>query len=98
MPSNAIYELVTSGKSVTAALEQNPTRAVADVACEVFPEKSRTSTSSGKLRTHDEYTEEDLNRAAECGKFPYRPSDLFLKVRHLWYSKPMQAHVTVDLP
>lgn len=25
-------------------------------------------------------TKEDLDRAERCGKFPYRPSDLFLKV------------------
>ena len=25
-------------------------------------------------------TKEDLDRAEQCGKFPYRPSDLFLKV------------------
>ncbi len=81
MPSDAIYQLVTSGKTVTAAMEQDPTKAVDDVAHEVFPEKARTATRSRKLRTHDEYTKEEIDRAEQCGKFPYRPSDLFLKVR-----------------
>ena len=80
MPSDATYQLVTSGKSVTAAMEQDPTQAVTEVAYQVFPEKARASIRSGDLRTHNEYTQEDLDRAAECGKFPYRPSDLFLKV------------------
>ncbi|KAI0801970.1 hypothetical protein BC629DRAFT_1591626 [Irpex lacteus] len=80
MPSDAIYQLVTSGKTVTAAMEQDPTKAVDDVAHEVFPEKARTATRSRKLRTHDEYTKEEIDRAEQCGKFPYRPSDLFLKI------------------
>jgi hypothetical protein len=32
-----------------------------------------------KAKGHDDYTHDDLDRAAKCGKFPYRPSDLFLK-------------------
>ncbi|KAF8573891.1 hypothetical protein K439DRAFT_1373981, partial [Ramaria rubella] len=28
----------------------------------------------------EDYTQEDLDRAAKCGRFPYRPSDLFLKM------------------
>lgn len=81
MPSDAIYQLVTSGKTVTAALEADPTKAIDQIAQQVFPEKPQTAKKSRKVRMHDEYTKEDLDRAAECGKFPYRPSDLFLKVR-----------------
>lgn len=68
-----------SGKTVTAAMEKDPTKRIDDVAHEVFPEKARTATRSKKPKTHDEYTKEDLDRAAQSGKFPYRPSDLFLK-------------------
>lgn len=89
MPSDAILALVTSGKTVTAALAQslsqnpNSTESIADVARRVFPEKPETSvkSKSRKVRTHGEYTQEDLDRAERCGRFPYRPSDLFLKVR-----------------
>lgn len=91
MPSDAIFELITSGKTVTAAMEKNPTRQIDEVAHEVFPEKPQTATKSTKLRTHDEYTKEDLDRAEQCGKFPYRPSDLFLKVSYL------SACTTLDL-
>ena len=61
-------------------MEQDPTQAPAEVARKVFPEKARTSTKSSKVRLHDDYTQEDLDRAAQCGKFPNRPSDLFLRV------------------
>ncbi|THG97953.1 hypothetical protein EW026_g4144 [Hermanssonia centrifuga] len=80
MPSEAIYKLVTSGKTVTAAMEQDPTQVIDDVAHNVFPEKAQKATKSKKVRTHDDFTEEDLNRAEQCAKFPYRPSDLFLKM------------------
>ena len=80
MPSDAIYELCTSGKSVTAAMQEDPNQVVADVARKVFPTRERTATRSTKVRLHDEYTQEDLDRAEQCGKFPYRPSDLFLRV------------------
>ncbi|KAF7800300.1 hypothetical protein EIP86_011548 [Pleurotus ostreatoroseus] len=81
MPSDPIFNLVQTGKTVTAALEQNPKQVIADVAKQVFPDRLRTgATRSSKPRTHDQYTKEDLDRAALCGKFPYRPSDLFLKV------------------
>ena len=83
MPSDTVYALCTSGKTVTAAMEQDPTQAPAEVARKVFPEKAQTSTRSSKVRTHDEYTEEDLERALKCGNFPKRPSDLFLRVRCL---------------
>lgn len=81
MSSQAIYDLTTSGKTVTAAMEDDPAQVVADASAKVFPDKPQTAKRSKKLRLHDEYTQELLDRAAQCGKFPYRPSDLFLKVR-----------------
>ena len=80
MPSEAIYQLATNPKTVTAAMEKNPTGRVLDVAYEVFSEKPQTATRSKKIRLSEDFTPEDLDRAEQCGKFPYRPSDLFLKV------------------
>ncbi|KAI0685630.1 hypothetical protein BC835DRAFT_1383153 [Cytidiella melzeri] len=80
MPSDAIYKLFTGGKTVTAAMEEDPKQAIDKVAEKVFPEKAKTATKSKHMRVHDSYTKEELDRAAECGKFPYRPSDLFLKM------------------
>lgn len=80
MSSQAIYDLTTSGKTVTAAMEDDPAQVVADASAKVFPDKPQTAKRSKKLRLHDEYTQELLDRAAQCGKFPYRPSDLFLKM------------------
>lgn len=83
MPSDTIYQLATTNKTVTAAMEQDPSARILDVAYKVFTEKPQVAKRSKKLRTHDEFTPEELDRAAQCGKFPYRPSDLFLKVRAL---------------
>ena len=80
MPSDAIYHLCTSGNTVTAAMEADPSQPPSHAARTVFPEKARTATRSKTPRTHGEYTKEDLDRAAACGRFPDRPSDLFLKV------------------
>ena len=82
MPAQAIYELCTSNKTVTAAMEKEPTAVVLDVARKVFPEKPQTAVASRskKVRLHDDYTEEDLEKAEKCGKFPYKPSPLFLRV------------------
>ena len=33
----------------------------------------------GGAKNHEDYTQDDLDHAAKCGKFPYRPSDLLLK-------------------
>lgn len=78
---DATYKLITSGKTVTAAVEQDLTQAIDDMARNAFPqpEDSETPYRSSRLRTYDGYTQEDLGRAAQCGNFPYRPSDLFLK-------------------
>ena len=80
MPSEVIYQLATTDKTVTAAMEKDPTARILDVAYKVFPEKLQTAKRSRKLRTSEEFTQEDLDRAEQCGRFPYRPSDLFLKV------------------
>lgn len=80
-PSEAIYQLATTEKTVTAAMQQDPSARILDVAYKVFTEKPQVAKRFKKLRTHDEFTKEDLDRAEQCGRFPYRPSDLFLKVR-----------------
>ena len=81
MPSEAIYQLATDQKTVTAAVEQDPTARILDVASKVFTERPQTAKRSKKLRLSEEFTPEDLDRAEQCGRCPYRPSDLFLKVR-----------------
>lgn len=79
MPFDATYKLIASGQTVTAVVEQDLTQAIDDIAHKIFPQDPETSYRSSRLRTYDGYTQEDLDRTAQCGKFPYRPSDLFLK-------------------
>ena len=85
MPSEQVYQLATSQKTVSGALKEtlvsDPKARILDIAYKVFPEKPETSTRSKKLRTHDDFTEEELDTAEKCGRFPSKPSDLFLKVR-----------------
>lgn len=89
MPSDQVYQLATSQKTVSGALkeavETNPQARILDVAYKVFPEKPETSTRSKRLRVHEDFTAEELDIAEKCGRFPYRPSDLFLKVCRVWY-------------
>lgn len=84
MPSDQVYQLATSQKTVSGALKEalatDPKARILDVAYKVFPEKPETATRSKHLRTHDEFTAEELDIAEKCGRFPYRPSDLFLKI------------------
>ncbi|PCH40494.1 phospholipase D/nuclease [Wolfiporia cocos MD-104 SS10] len=44
--------------------------------------KSGSVSEESKQATRDEPSQEDLDRAAECGQFGSRPSDLFLKIYH----------------
>ena len=81
MPSDALLALVSSQETVTSALEADPTQAPEKVAAKLFPKQQVKAAARKALRTHDQYTKEDLDRAEQCGKFPHRPSDLFLKVR-----------------
>lgn len=44
-----------------------------------------TAEEAKAATAEDEPSKEDLDRAAECGRFGTRPSDLFLKVRRVAY-------------
>ncbi|RDX54088.1 hypothetical protein OH76DRAFT_1062134 [Lentinus brumalis] len=84
MPSDAIVELVTRGATVTSELAKDPSKDIDKVAEKLFPagavggKKSKEATRA--LKGHDDYSERDLELAQRCGKFPHKPSDLFLKM------------------
>ncbi|EKM54954.1 uncharacterized protein PHACADRAFT_255202 [Phanerochaete carnosa HHB-10118-sp] len=84
MPSEQVFQLATAHKTVngavTEALATDPKARILDIAYKVFPEKPETSSRSKKLRIHDDFTKEELDAVEKCGQFPYRPSDLFLKI------------------
>lgn len=52
-------------------------------ACCQYCNRRRAERSKAVYHGRGDPTKEDLDRAEKCGKFPYRPSDLFLKVRVL---------------
>jgi len=84
---DTVYALCHAPDTVTSEVAQAPvTLAPGKVAEKLYSKhnvevlakghghKTIASVSGGPLK------EEDLDYAAECGKFPTRPSDLFLKV------------------
>ena len=88
MPSDTILSLASSGTTVTKAVANNPTEEIANIAHKLYSDKralgaGATRKESKKSKGHGDYTHDDLDRAAKCGKFPYRPSDLFLKASTL---------------
>jgi hypothetical protein len=76
--SDKVYKLVQSKETVTSALAASPTTAVESVAEKLYKTSKRES-SKAKVG-QQEPTPADLDRAAQCGKFTSRPSDLFLQV------------------
>lgn len=73
-----VYELCQGQDTVTTALAASPTSTVDAIADKLYKdvkmEKSKVKIGEPKLMTND------LDRAASCGQFTSRPSDLFLQV------------------
>jgi hypothetical protein len=86
MPSQHVTELCSSSDTVTKTLAENPTQEVSKIASKLFKKSSVISQLGSRFTTTKQYggtdaeEKERLDKAAECAKFPYRPSDLFLKV------------------
>lgn len=85
MPSDILLELANSNDTLTEAVSNNPQEEITTLARKLYADKlvggsSAARRNLGKAKKHEDYTQEDLDRAAKCGKFPYRPSNLFLKV------------------
>src|ERR1700677_256641 len=76
--SDQVYGLVQGKATVTSALAASPTDAVESVAEKLYKHVKRES-SKAKVG-EPKISSVDLDRAAECGKFTSRPSDLFLQV------------------
>lgn len=76
MPSQRIVELCASQETVIAAIAANPKQPVTKAAKSLFKNHSHAND------VHKDGSELDI--AAQCGKFPYRPSDLFLTVSNAY--------------
>lgn len=75
MPSQHVIQLCASNETVISALAAEPGKEPTKLANSLFKKNLHSHADSDANRD-----ETDLDRAARCGKFPYRPSDLFLKV------------------
>ena len=81
--SDKVYGLVHERETVTSALAVSLTGSVDAIAEKLYKHIKRDST---KVKVGEETpTTADLDRAAECGKFTSRPSDLFLQVLHDYF-------------
>ncbi|THG95023.1 hypothetical protein EW145_g8036 [Phellinidium pouzarii] len=83
MDSSYILNLCSSTQSIAAELAKDPSQEVLKVVkrlrkqCIQVSSKARSSVENGKGSRGER---DRLDRSAECGKFPARPSDLFLKI------------------
>lgn len=83
MPSQRIIQLCTGSDTVTSTLAGNPEHDVASIAKRLF--KTRSVDGKEHEETPVSRDSDPMGDVLKCGKFPYRPSDLFLKVRGLDY-------------
>ena len=88
MPSDTIIALSTGSETITSILAKNPNQDIDALAERLFPKNSVKGEAVRVLKGHSDYSPEDLARAERCGKFPLRPSDLFLKVGTLAFAYP----------
>jgi hypothetical protein len=82
-----IFELCTSGQSVTSELEQNPSEAPVHASKKLFgvdiQEDVLGEKESKFVKKHEDDDANALEQAYECGNFGQtRPSELFLKARY----------------
>jgi hypothetical protein len=84
MGSDKVYNLCTSGESVSKLLAEDPALAPGDAWNKLYGHLPNTR-GHGKLKNRIDSkatTPEDLKRVAECGNWgPTQPNDLFLKAR-----------------
>ncbi|KDQ09583.1 hypothetical protein BOTBODRAFT_178962 [Botryobasidium botryosum FD-172 SS1] len=73
--SDHVLHLCASTETIASELAKDPSQPVEKV---VEALRKKWNREDGSQPKHEEAY--SLDRAAECGKFPYRPSDLFLKI------------------
>lgn len=86
--SDNIVDLCNHVDTIASKLHKKPSSSVHAIWESLYPKPFVLKRLINRFTIkHDLYhgrgdpTKEDLDRAEKCGKFPYRPSDLFLKVR-----------------
>ncbi|KIM79061.1 hypothetical protein PILCRDRAFT_823914 [Piloderma croceum F 1598] len=76
--SDRVYDLIHRRETVTSALAASPTATVESIAEELY-KNFKCDSSKAKVGER-KLTPADMDRAAQCGKFTSRPSDLFLQI------------------
>ncbi|KAG8888426.1 hypothetical protein FRB98_007638 [Tulasnella sp. 332] len=96
MISDNIWNLTHGTETITSFVAAHPDDAPEQVSAKLFPMSKKEASKGiiGSLKTalggkdqtrgtaHIDPTPDDLERTAQCGRFPTRPSDLFLKIYH----------------
>lgn len=103
MVSDGLHKLCTSKESVSALLAEDPTLAPGDAWKKLYGSYVPTSnTAAGSDRDGEgrhSISAEELQRVAVCGNWgPSQPSELFLKVRTLYFFKGNDSNQAKDLP
>ncbi len=83
MTADSIVKLCTSDETVTKELAKDPTKEIDKIVDALVKTWKQTEKAEKKDKGSGDAAKDEkerLDRAANCGKFPYRPSDLFLKV------------------
>lgn len=77
-----ILALCNAKESVTSRAAQSPNEPLHAIATHLYQSNGYHPHGKGHVKDPGlgKLTKEDLDTAASCGNFPYRPSDLFLKV------------------
>ena len=96
MPIEDVVELCRSAPSIAAELAKDPTQSVDDVVKRLRKEwkaKQKQDRRTDLKNERQEQSKDRLDRAAECGNFPVRPSNLFLEVRSLRTYMPNKSKI-----
>ena len=82
MPSQRVVQLCNSEDTLTKAQAERPTTPVKHNRKRIFG-SGKPGAKTEKADEVKEKEEDALKSAEKCGKFPYTPSELFLKVSEL---------------
>ncbi|OCK73767.1 hypothetical protein K432DRAFT_410420 [Lepidopterella palustris CBS 459.81] len=81
--SDKVYNLCRNTSSVSAEYARDPTQAPGKIVSRLFGSEGISVLESKPARVRAPATDEDLERAYQCGKFGNtRPSELFLRAYH----------------
>lgn len=81
MPSDYLHSLCTSAPSVASELAKAPDQTIDSIIGKLRKEfKLKTKVGDHEENNREKTARDELDHVAACGKFPHRPSDLFLRV------------------